>query len=58
MTGDARQRKPEARVRVGGCVWEGLQPSGEEICAPGQRGFRLRNTIYRRVGVKYGLYIC
>lgn len=40
----------EARVHV-----EGAEPGREEICPLEQRALGLRNSIRKRVGVKYGL---
>lgn len=50
MTDEARQRKPELEY-----MWKRLQPRSEEICLLGQKGFRLRNTICKKIGVRYGL---
>lgn len=34
---------------------KGLQPRRKEIFPLEQRGFGLRNTTYKKVGVRYGL---
>lgn len=50
MTDDARQRKSEARIHLGGAV-----ARREEIFPLQHRAFGLRNTIYKSIGVGYGL---
>lgn len=50
MTDDVTQRKSEARIHLGGAV-----ARREEIFPLQHRAFGLRNTIYKSIGVGYGL---